>query len=80
MLRSNTNYGRTMIDPDRLKRIHVHNVRVKIKNKGKGLEEVVATIVLADAVDSEGYSIICGEMDWSVWIKDGCEAVRKGEW
>jgi hypothetical protein len=64
-----------MIDPDRLKRVHVHNVRVKIKTTGKGLEEVIATIDLADE-DGRFYS----EMDWSVWIKDGCEAVRKGEW
>ena len=64
-----------MIDHDRLKRIHVHNVRVKIKNTGKGLEEVMATI---DLVDEDGH--FYSEMDWSIWIKEGREAVRKGEW
>jgi 6-pyruvoyl-tetrahydropterin synthase len=64
-----------MIDPDRLKRLHVHNVRVKIKNKGKGLEEVVATIDLADET---GYVI--DQMDWSIWCKGGCKAVREGKW
>ena len=64
-----------MIDPDRLKRVHVHNVRVKIVNKGKGIEEAVATIILAD---EHGYE--CGKMDWQQWINGGCEALRKGEW
>ncbi len=59
-----------MIDPDRLKRVHVHNVRVKMKG-----EDAVATIILADENGDE-----CGEMSWSVWIKDGREALRKGEW
>jgi hypothetical protein len=64
-----------MIDPDRLSRVHVHNVRVKIVKKGKGLEEVRATIILADEHGDE-----CGEMPWSIWAKGGCEALRKREW
>jgi hypothetical protein len=64
-----------MIDPDRLTRVHVHNVRVKIVSKGKGLEQVQATVILADQQGD-----VCGEMDWSIWVKDGCEALRKGEW
>jgi hypothetical protein len=65
----------TVIDPDRLKRVHLHNVRAKIVSKGKGLEEIVATIILADERGKE-----CGQMDWSQWINGGCEALRKGEW
>jgi hypothetical protein len=64
-----------MIDPDRKKRVHVHNVRCKIVSKGKGLEEVVATLMLADENGDDA-----GTMDWSIWTKDGHEALRKGEW
>jgi len=64
-----------MIDPDRLNRVHVHNVRAKTVSKGKGIEEVQATIILSDETGE-----VCGQMDWSTWIKDGREALQKGEW
>jgi hypothetical protein len=60
---------------DRLKRVHVHNVSVKIVNVGKGLEEVRATIQLVDEKNNK-----CGEMDWKVWCNGGRDALIKGEW
>ena len=55
---------------DRLSRIHVINVRIRIVREARGVERVAATIILSDET----------QMSWEQWLAGGRDAIQKGKW
>jgi len=55
---------------ERLRRVHVENVRVKIVREAHGVERAAATIVLSDETT----------MSWEQWLAGGRDLLQKGEW